>query len=377
MTRTNLKNTPSFDFSKIADDIDFNIEPAEVYDIVLDSKHDDYENERSIGLIRFKRIRSDFYRSTKDLHFAAPLNSQVKSYPIKHEFVLIISAPTPQAGRVNQGVGYYYTDIVNVWQLINHNALPYSSFPITVKQESKSTEYTNFGGITNKKDDIELGDYFEEHIKRPNLTPYEGDTIMQGRWGNSIRFTSTSLKSKNPWSKSGTTGDPLIILRSDKRDNNKLYTVENINEDGSSIYIADGQLIGLEPAYTNLKSYTRPPDSPSIYKGNQVIINSGRLYFNAKQESVFISAADSISLASKGTINIDFKNSVTIGSKTKAEKTVLGETLVAVLNSIVIPSPMGPLTFNTSLLQPPVDGKAAWTAAYANDSLLSNKVHIE
>jgi hypothetical protein len=54
------------------------------------------------------------------------------------------------------------------------------------------------------------------------------------------------------------------------------------------------------------------PEFP--YKGNQAIINSGRVLFNAKDDSVFFFAAKSIGLSSSGTINFDSTDSCIINS---------------------------------------------------------------
>jgi len=50
-------------------------------------------------------------------------------------------------------------------------------------------------------------------------------------------------------------------------------------------------------------SYT--PDQPNIYKGKQVIINSDRLLFNAKEDSILLIADKAIAFNTRGTINFD------------------------------------------------------------------------
>lgn len=45
------------------------------------------------------------------------------------------------------------------------------------------------------------------------------------------------------------------------------------------------------------------PEFP--YKGDQIIVTSGRVLFNAKDDSVFLFAKKSIGLSSAGTINFD------------------------------------------------------------------------
>ena len=47
------------------------------------------------------------------------------------------------------------------------------------------------------------------------------------------------------------------------------------------------------------------PDQPNVYEGKQVIINSDRLLFNAKEDSILLIADKSIAFNTRGTINFD------------------------------------------------------------------------
>ena len=53
----------------------------------------------------------------------------------------------------------------------------------------------------------------------------------------------------------------------------------------------------------------RPPDSPKTYQGNQVIINSDRLVFNAKKDAILLYSSGSIGFSSKGNFHFDTDNS--------------------------------------------------------------------
>jgi len=353
------------------------IEPAEVFDIILNSDNDDYIDDTSIGIIKFKRLFSDKQKSGNDLFVASPLTSYIQTYPVKHEIVLIVSAPSSDSGTVDQSTSFYYTDVVNVWGNVNHNALPYSTFPIKIKNKKDSdNKYTSFTGNQNKEEEIELGEYFEENIKKPSLMPYEGDNIIQSRFGSSIRFSGIHIKSGNPWSKQGETSDPIIIIRNDKKDAVGRFVTEDINKDASSVYICDGQVIPLIPSYSSLKSFDDNPEAPinatptapSSYKEKQIIINSGRLFFNSSQESIFLSSNKSISIAAKDTVNIDFGEKVIVGDVNKAQLTILGEDLIDLLDSIKIPSPMGPIEFKLS---------PQWIAKQNGKAVQSKKTYME
>jgi|TARA_R110000803_G_scaffold140415_3_gene206949 hypothetical protein len=50
---------------------------------------------------------------------------------------------------------------------------------------------------------------------------------------------------------------------------------------------------------------TYTPDTPSIYQGKQVIINSNRLLFNAKEDAILLFANKAIGFSTNGSIHFD------------------------------------------------------------------------
>ena len=54
------------------------------------------------------------------------------------------------------------------------------------------------------------------------------------------------------------------------------------------------------------------PDFP--YKGEQIIINSGRVFINSRDDSAFINASKAISLGSGGTLNFDSADKCIVNS---------------------------------------------------------------
>ena len=83
---------------------------------------------------------------------------------------------------------------------------------------------------------------------------------------------------------------------------------------------------------------TYQPDFP--YTGDQIIVTSGRVLFNAKDDSVFLFAKKSIGLSSAGTINFDSDDSCIINSPkiylglNATEPLVKGFRLQAYLNDL-------------------------------------------
>ena len=85
--------------------------------------------------------------------------------------------------------------------------------------------------------------------------------------------------------------------------------VENINTDKSSLYLTSNQQIPIGAASTDYSSYTAAfgeiPSSPSLYNGSQVIVNSGRLLFNSKNDHILLSSARTISFGAQKGFNFD------------------------------------------------------------------------
>ena len=230
------------------------LKAVRVKDIILDINHslaEEYGNYDAIGTIFYSDLSSNNPNTNpKDDPTAIPLFSHLKYYPLINEIVLILTTHDKNIYDGKQSATYYLPQ-VNMWGHPHHNALP------TVKgleSEQTANDYQETGaGLVRKVDDggtdITLGKYFKEQINIKPLLPYEGDMILEGRFGNSIRFGSTNnsqeISNPNAWSDSGNTGDPITIIRNGQSSNldekGWLPTTERINEDASSIYLTSNQ----------------------------------------------------------------------------------------------------------------------------------------
>ena len=141
--------------------------------------------------------------------------------------------------------------------------------------------------------------FAEKDIK--SLTPFEGDTIIESRFGQSIRFGSTTsvMRKFNHWSTAGNNGDPIMIIRNGQgKVSNPIdkfaTTVEDINSDSTSIYLTAGQSIVLNSiieyplnSFNNvdiqvqeqnvIASYYQPPisnDSQDAASQDSLVLNS-------------------------------------------------------------------------------------------------------
>ena len=171
------------------------------------------------------------------------------------------------------------------------------------------------------------------------MLPYEGDYIYQGRWGNTIRLGSTVTDASipNTWSSTGDNGDPIMILKNGQHDEDTdpwVPQVEDINTDLSSIYLTSTQTLPIDVASKSYNSYFNAPVSTKEFDSEQVVINSGRLLFNAKDDNILLSSFDTINLNSLNSLNIDTPKTIIqskeiyLGDKYATEPVILGDTFL-------------------------------------------------
>jgi len=242
--------------------------------------------------------------------------------------------------------------VVGLWNHPHHNAFPQNSniLPPSQQKDYVETEAGSVRRVTDQSTEIFLGKTFVERGNIHPLLPFEGDRILEGRWGNSIRFGSTVTGSVNTWSSIGTNGDPITILRNGQgvqTDEGWIPTIEDINNDDSSIYLTSTQKIPLQSRAVKINQYFSYPDSgkptdPNQYAGKQIILNSGRLILNTTQDHLLLSSQKSIGFTAVESINFDTTNDIILqaggvylGSKTATEQVLLGNTTVQLLNTLI------------------------------------------
>jgi len=195
-----------------------------------------------LGSIKFTPMGTVVDEDNPSNLIAKPLFNNISKYPVLEELVMILNAPSYGLNDDPQAKTFYYLTTVGLWNSVQHNAFP----DIQVYKGGE----LNFGQTFTEKEDIR------------SLLPEEGDILIEGRFGNSIRFSSTTKQKtiNNPWSSTGTAGMPIIIIRNNQSniDINSdpwVPVYEDPNNDGSSIYLCAGQDIPLNYASKNLKSF--------------------------------------------------------------------------------------------------------------------------
>ena len=305
---------------------------ARVTDIVLDENHpkfDDVGQWNGIGAIFYEFVNQS--GTSTNTSFALPYDSQQKIYPLVNEIVLLFSLPNQQMGINTANQSYFYLKPLGVWNHPHHDAYPnlVKSNSPQQSQDYKATDQGIVRRVTDGSTEVELNspvnpsqNTFVEKADIHPLMPYMGDSLLEGRHGQSLRFGSTAKSQSeisNNWSSNGTNGDPITILRNGQptnvSDRGWIPIVENISQDLSSIYLTSYQKIPFSIANENFVSYTTPPTTPAQFTNPQVILNSDRIILNAKSDSILISGEKSVGLSSNGSVNIESTSEINIASK--------------------------------------------------------------
>ncbi len=325
---------------------------ARVMKAILDDQNPDtatafknFGEWSTIGCIFFNSLSNPNPNVTfSSNNFARPLFPNVSAIPLENEIIYIMSMPNSNIQADVNEVTYYYFQSINIWGSAHHNAIPDpingDSTPESQRQDYEETEAGNVRRVTDGGTEIELGDTFQERLDVRNLVPYEGDYIYQGRWGNTIRLGSTVTDAviPNTWSSTGENGDPIMILKNGQHDEDTdpwVPQVEDINTDLSSIYLTSTQTLPIDVASKSYNSYFNEPVSTKEFDSEQVVINSGRILFNAKDDNILLSSFDTINLNSLNSLNIDTPKTVIqskeiyLGDKYATEPVILGDTFLA------------------------------------------------
>jgi len=306
---------------------------ARVTDIVLDENHPQYNKVgewSGIGAIFYEFVNQSGGGSLGN--YALPYDSQQKTYPLVNEIVLLFLLPNRYQGTNTSNQSYFYLKPLGIWNHPHHDAYPN---PTTNRKELNSP--------TNPSQNT-----FVEKSNIHPLMPFMGDSLLEGRYGQSLRFGSTAKSNsilKNNWSTSGNNGDPIIILKNGQptttSDEGWIPITENIKNDLSSLYLTSYQKIPFSIANENFYSANIPPTTPSQYISPQIILNSDRIVLNAKSDSVLISGQTSVYISSNKSINLEAEQlyidstDIRLGSKIADQAVLKGDDTVELLKRLI------------------------------------------
>ena len=271
--------------------------------IFNDNKEFSEEDARLYGAITY-----EFENSFEVDDYAYPFDKNNFTFPIKGETVVIVK-------MFNQTFWLPYT--VTPYSNYRRDEITYlATRPIdTSGNDSSGNSYsntTNTGGTTtsNKKDNI--GYKINEKIKF--LNPKQGDSIMSGRVGNTIRFSELFL------TEDGKTSSPGIFIRNKQNselDSKKIGELieEDINKDGTSIYLTSNKIkVPFKETIQKTKvAFKDYPNSKDL-SGDQLFVNSDRIILSSKAKEFIIFGKGNTGVITDGNYSIDAEKDVYINS---------------------------------------------------------------
>ena len=288
-----------------------------VYDVVLDENNTRVtttdraeESSKYIGAIYFRKGK-DINKAESELDVAYP-DMVLKTLPVRNEVVLIKRSAS----------GTYFYERTGFMFTPNNSASETTLSNIFSQKESSngnSSEYSKIQqtGIARSTSDASkdlngYGDYFEEVDGIHKLKLYEGDTLIESRFGQTLRFSGYN-NTNNVFS-------PTIILRNGESpstiNNDDVITTtveEDVNRDGSIIVLGSDQYkLPFQPGTVDENGnsdFETLPDSfrnyPSELLGNQLLLNSGRVIISAKNAEMIFYSKKNYGFISDGGLSID------------------------------------------------------------------------
>lgn len=280
------------------------IYPVRVKDVILDESHPEYtkyDSVDSIGAIKYSFIDRKIDTSdTKTLPVAFPISTHIKTLPLVNEIVLLVKGPKKDFSF--EKVDYYIPTLA----LFND---------------------INYVPSTDTNDNSVEGpglEFQDKNTLRP-LHPFNGDTIIQGRNGQSLRM-SGAKSPKNTFTDDSNLNKPFTILTNGhvEVEQEKLY-LEDINKDSSSIYLCSDHVVPLEQSRRKYSSLEEKPILSNSFKGSQILLNSGRIFCNSTTDDIQFSSntlfgitAENVSIDAVSNIGLDAKK-IYLGEKAKEE----------------------------------------------------------
>jgi len=380
----------------------YEFEPAVVLDVVLDENHEifkknefvklDYDRTQAdvegkkplstdidyswIGKILVRLIETQKKMEKENLLWATPLESNLSEYPLINETVAIVR----YMGQA------YYT------RKLNRNNIPHSNenfgielliggFTINGVQKGNrelNQPFTEFQGPISKSRfsggygfEGVVGRYFWINKNIRSVKRFEGDLVLESRFGQSIRFgaydnnrsndkSDVSLKGyyalvDNPYTKVHTGGgNPMIVIRNRQRPilkegevykaHEKLPPVigtkveknaggiieEDINNDGSTIAITSGATITkwVTSCYKQMWEQKKEeqsafsPDGCSQFKypilnRDQIVINTDRIVISSRLFETFHYSKKRYGIVTDSEYTVDAHDQIVLNTNNK------------------------------------------------------------
>jgi len=274
-----------------------------VVDVITNETHPKYsEDGLNFGMVTVRFMRDQSHVPTELIHIAHPLDYNNISLPLIGEVVLVFKVFDK----------LHYTQIASLTKGINHSSLIGHNEHLENLTTAPPTDPTKTRSASEEFQFVKSKEKFVKNDKLRPLRHFAGDHIIQGRFGNSIRFGSSLIEKDN------VKLNPNILFRVGQNPDAELtrnteygLLLEDINKDAASIWMVSDQTVPFEPATKDGKNFLRSSGkTPFRPSGSQIIANADQLILNSKKRSIYLFSAVDINLNSLLNTNINVDNMI-------------------------------------------------------------------
>jgi hypothetical protein len=284
---------------------------ALVLNVVVNEDHPEYKNGASVGDALVKIIGDGGNEYENSFDWASPLDTSYIEYPLPYELVSVQYI----GGKLR------YSKRIDMTRQVSSGV----SARLVARYGQQPTSETNSEDImlasmgvtdyTTSTIDSQLRD--SDLFSNINVMPLrvcEGDIVIQGRFGNTIRLGSSlfSDEETNPpkpnilittghWQ----TPDEVSTTATVGGVTPYSSTYESINNDKSSIWMVTDEVVDFKSATGGRVRSTAITRGKNYYSGAQIFINSDRVVLNSKLDEVQLFANTEINLSAVESITID------------------------------------------------------------------------
>jgi len=273
-----------------------------VVDVITNESHPEYSVDGfNFGMIRVRLLLEKNSLSDELLPLAHPMYMNNCELPLIGEVVVLYKI---------SGVWHYdkrlsLTKNANMDSAVGHNEIENIRGQSLGQTTSPTGEH-----IFVKTKKVAEKFLFDESVRF--LRPFPGDYIIQGRFGQSMRFGSSKIEKDNKFQ------HPNILLRVGPPKTAPQTVpgrygliLEDINEDATSLWLVADQTVPLVPSTTQSPAHLRSSFGvPFKTDKNQLIGVSDQIIFNSKTRSIYLFSGKDVSITTRNNAIIDSEKQI-------------------------------------------------------------------
>jgi len=164
-----------------------------------------------------------------------------------------------------------------------------------------------WGNVSSNFDNVKTDPNVLSELTKYNraILPGPGDTIFQGRFGQSIHFGSDDKNNTKPNLKISVGQGFNNKLNSFKSANPKFPHLENINNEEACIWITTAEHVPLKTGSPSKDKTVKSNSSNEDALHSHIILNADSLIFNSKESKISLFAHTNFNVSAREEINLE------------------------------------------------------------------------